>query len=883
LDTKDKIKNFLSKKINMLSKEKLREDFSKNYKRFYEVELFKELGFERKKCSCGKYFWSLGKENCGDPDEHGLQYSFFKKQPDKVTFDEMWKKFSDFFKKRGHEEISRYPVVSRWRPDLYFTIASIQDFQRIEKGVMDFEYPANPLIVPQVCLRFNDIPHVGFTGRHLTSFVMAGQHSFNWPKEGYWRDETIRLDYEFLTKELGIKKEDITFIEDVWAMSDFSEFGACLEAFSNGLEIVNAVFTEFSYLNEIKELPKKVVDVGWGFERVVWFKNGTLSLFESIFPNTLKKLNVSFDKELYETFARKASTLGEEARIDAKTLSRLLNREEKEIEEGLMPLLSSFVVLDHIRTLLFAISDGALPSNVGGGYNLRLLLRRAFALAYRYGFDIYDLIPRVAEESKLFSELKENEEEARKIFEIEEKRYNQTIQNAQKKLSEILAKKSLAKEEIKTLYQSHGISLEMIENEAKKRKIEIQLPTYEEIIQANEVEKQKEETYPVPNIETKILCYTSSRAKAKVVFSKDNMLILDKTPFYPEGGGQESDTGEVFSKDKKAKVINVKKQGSTVIHFLDKNPFKKDEEVECVVDEERRKRLRVHHTATHLISASCKRILGKHAWQEGTLKSFDKAHIDVAHFDKLSKEEVKKIEKLANEYVREGLSVEAKEMDRKEAEEKYGFVIYQGHGVPSKVLRMIIIGNEEKPVDAEACGGLHVSNTSEIGIIKIISTERPHDGIVRINFVAGEAAIDYFEKLNEKTKKISNLLNVNEEKIEEEIERIIQEKIEREKQIKKEKKEIAEEISRIIINEVKDKEKQTLELDFDKEVLREIANSIVKEKKKLCLILKNKKNEVICVCGKESKLKAIDELKKIKGFVGGGRENYAEGIIKGEE
>jgi alanyl-tRNA synthetase len=867
----------------MLSKEKLREEFSKDYKRFYEVELFKELGFERKKCSCGKYFWSLGKENCGDPDEHGLEYSFFKKHSEITSLDEMWKRFSDFFKKNGHEEINRYPVVSRWRPDLYFTIASIQDFQRIEKDIMDFEYPANPLIVPQVCLRFNDIPHVGFTGRHLSSFIMAGQHSFNWPKEGYWRDETIRLDFEFLTKELGIKKEDITFIEDVWAMNDFSEFGACLEAFSKGLEIVNAVFTEFSYLNEIKELPKKVVDVGWGFERVVWFKNGTLSLFESLFPNTLKKLNISFDKELYEIFARKASMLGNEARIDSKTLSKLLNKEEKEIEEGLMPLLSSFVVLDHIRTLLFAISDGALPSNVGGGYNLRLLLRRAFALAYKYNFDIYDLIPRVAEESKLFPELKENEEEARKIFEIEEKRYNQTIQNAQKKLSEILAKKSLTKEEIKTLYQSHGISLEMIENEAKKRKIEIQLPTYEEIIQANEVEKQKEETYPVPNIETKILCYTSSRAKAKVVFSKDNMLILDKTPFYPEGGGQESDTGEVFSKDKKAKVINVKKQGSTVIHFLDKNPFKKDEEVECVVDEERRKRLRVHHTATHLISASCKRILGKHAWQEGTLKSFDKAHIDVAHFDKLSKEEVKKIEKLANEYVREGLSVEAKEMDRKEAEEKYGFVIYQGHGVPSKVLRMIIIGNEEKPVDAEACGGLHVSNTSEIGIIKIISTERPHDGIVRINFVAGEAAIDYFEKLNEKTKKISNLLNVNEEKIEEEIERIIQEKIEREKQIKKEKKEIAEEISRIIINEVKDKEKQTLELDFDKEVLREIANSIVKEKKKLCLILKNKKNEVICVCGKESKLKAIDELKKIKGFVGGGRENYAEGIIKGEE
>jgi len=868
----------------MLSKEKLREEFSKDYKKFYEVELFKELGFERKRCSCGKYFWSLGKDNCGDPDEHGTEYSFFKKQPESITLDEMWKKFSDFFKKNGHEEISRYPVVSRWRPDLYFTIASIQDFQRIEKGIMDFEYPVNPLIVPQVCLRFNDIPHVGFTGRHLTSFIMAGQHSFNWPKEGYWRDETIRLDYEFLTKELGVKKEEVAFIEDVWAMTDFSEFGACLEAFSKGLEIVNAVFTEFSYFNgEVKELPKKVVDVGWGFERVLWFRNGTPSLFESLFPKTLKKLNVSFDKELYETFAKKASTLGEKARIDAKTLSTVLNRKENEIEDGLMPLLSSFVILDHIRTLLFAISDGALPSNVGGGYNLRLLLRRAFGLGYKYNIDIYDLIPRVAEESKLFPELKENEEEARKIFEIEEQRYNQTIKNAQKKLGEILTKKALTKEEIKTLYQSNGISLEMIENEAKKRNIQIQLPTYEDIVQQNEVEKQKEETYEVPNIETKLLCYTSSKAKGKVVFSKNNIVVLDQTPFYPESGGQESDKGEIFNKNKKAKVIDVKKQGSTVIHFLDKNPFSEGEEVECVVDEERRKRLRVHHTATHLISTSCRKILGKHAWQEGTLKSFDKAHIDIAHFDKLHEDEVKNIEKLANEFVRKGLEVKAKEMDRKEAEEKYGFSIYQGHGVPSKKLRIIIIGDENNPVDAEACGGLHVSNTSEIGVIKIISTERPHDGIVRINFVAGEAAIDYFEKLNEKSKKISNLLNVNEEKIDEEVKRILGEKIEKEKQDKKEKKEIADEVSKIILNEVKNKEKEILELNFDKEILREIANSIVKENKQICLILKNKKNEVICVCGENSKLKAIEELKKIKGFAGGGREKYAEGVIKGKE
>ena len=149
----------------------------------------------------------------------------------------------------GHEEIERYPVVSRWRQDLYFTIASIQDFQRIENGKMSFEYNANPLIVPQICMRFTDTANVGLTGRHFTSFMMAGQHAFNYPKEGYWRDKTIELNYKVLTELVGVKKKELSYIEDVWAMGDFSEFGPCLESFSNGVEIVNSVFTQFEYVD----------------------------------------------------------------------------------------------------------------------------------------------------------------------------------------------------------------------------------------------------------------------------------------------------------------------------------------------------------------------------------------------------------------------------------------------------------------------------------------------------------------------------------------------------------------------------------------------------------------------------------------------------------
>ena len=181
----------------MLSKDELRKGFSKEYEKYYGTKLFKDEGFERKKCRiCGKYFWTAdsSRELCGDSEHE--PYTFMKDRPTSIGYEEFWKKFAGFFKKEGHEEIKKYPVVSRWRQDLYFTIASIQDFQRIENGAMSFEYSANPLVVPQICLRFNDIPNTGVTGRHFTSFMMAGQHAFNYPKEGYWRDRTIKLNYD---------------------------------------------------------------------------------------------------------------------------------------------------------------------------------------------------------------------------------------------------------------------------------------------------------------------------------------------------------------------------------------------------------------------------------------------------------------------------------------------------------------------------------------------------------------------------------------------------------------------------------------------------------------------------------------------------------------
>jgi len=217
------------------SKENLKQIFSKDPDRYYRVALFEKLGFERRQCSeCGTFFWTISGDAKLCPSCTG--YSFIGNPPTKkrVGYTETWKIVEDFFVRNNHASIKRYPVVSRWRPDLYFTVASIIDFQRVEGGKVIFDFPANPLIVPQMVLRFNDVENVGVTGRHYTSFCMMGQQALS-NGDGYWKDKAIELDFELLTKEMGIPKDEITFVEDVWL--GYGAFGYSLEYYVRGLEM----------------------------------------------------------------------------------------------------------------------------------------------------------------------------------------------------------------------------------------------------------------------------------------------------------------------------------------------------------------------------------------------------------------------------------------------------------------------------------------------------------------------------------------------------------------------------------------------------------------------------------------------------------------------
>ena len=385
-----------------MGKKEILEKFSSDPERYYKVKLFEEKGFERKSCAtCHRYFWTVDESRTNCPDHSDDTYSFIGNPPTKKRFDytQAWKEVESFFVKNGHASVNRYPVVCRWRDDLYFTIASIVDFQRVMGSKVVFEFPANPLVVPQTCLRFKDLENVGVTGRHFSSFCMIGQHSI--PNDhGYWKDKCVDLDYRLVTEQFGVDKNEVVFVEDVWEGG--GSFGSSLEFFVKGLELGNAVFTEFQGdLSSYKTLDQKIIDMGAGLERFSWITMGTPTAYDCCFGpitgNLVQQAGIDANSKLlvryFTEIAKNFERFGDLADI-RKTAIKSAGISEEQIKKIITPLEGIYMIIDHVRTLIFAISDGALPSNVGGGYNLRIMLRRIISTLDRLGlkFDMNEII-----------------------------------------------------------------------------------------------------------------------------------------------------------------------------------------------------------------------------------------------------------------------------------------------------------------------------------------------------------------------------------------------------------------------------------------------------------------------------------------------------------
>lgn len=730
---------------------------SKNPDKYYPTITLKALNFVRNQCKkCKTYFWAIDKDRkiCGDSSCVG-EFKFIGNTPakKKLGYLDVWKEFVKIHEKLGYTPIDRYPVVARWRDDTEFVQAGIYDFQPyVVSG--EVEPPANPVIEPQFCLRFNDIDNVGITGSHYTGFIMLGEHAFMNPDD-FDPNKYLKDHLTWLNEGLGLDFKDIIIHEDAWAGG--GNFGPCVEFFSRGLELSNQVYIQFEQTEDgYKELQLKVLDMGQGYERVPWFTLGESTSYETTFPTVIEKLRkitkVEYDAKLMNKFLPYASLLNVDEVDDIEEVWKIVANKVgvrvDELKEKVLPQQALYSIADHSRSLLLALNDGALPSNTGGGYNLRIIFRRAqsFIDKFNWNIDLADVCEWHAEFLKpLFPELIDNLEDVRKLINVEKSKFEASRQKALE-----IVKKSvrldLSEKDLLELYDSHGVAPELIREEAMKSNKIVKVPAdfYTKVTlrheKKNVAEKVIKKNLIDPELlekikETKIEYYedwSKIKFSAKVLFSKGKYVILDKTLFYATSGGQDNDLGKLNEN----KIVDVVRQGSYIIHVLEKNNLKVDDIVEGKIDLKRRKQLAQHHTVAHIINAAAKRVLGNHINQAGAKKTIEKGHLDITHYSSLTPEETKKIEEEANKIVVQEIPVRSKFLPRTEAEQIYGMRIYQGGAVPGKLLRIV----EIPEVDVEACGGTHLKNTLEADEIKIINSKKISDSVVRIMYVAGDAA-----------------------------------------------------------------------------------------------------------------------------------------------
>ncbi len=893
-----------------ISKEQLKERFKKED---YEVALFKEKGFTRKQCPiCNHNFWTLVPEQevCGDTRCAG-GYKFLDKKGKNLDFDKAIKSLTDFFVKNGHTAIRDYPVVSRWRADMDFTIASIADFQPwVLEGVID--PPANPLVVPQMCIRtggeFSDIDNIGKTARHLTSFVMFGQHSFNSATltDGYWMDRCLELNFKYLTEELALKPEEISYVEGIW--SGGGNFGPNLEAMSYGVEVVNNVFIAYGFENgAVKKLDMQVIDVGWGLERLSWFSQGTPTIYEAIFPKAIEYLQKENgykpDRDLLLEYSKLSGLLAVEEAKNLKQeriqMAKNLGMTYDEMIDKLGKQEAIYAIADHARTLSFTIADGAIPSNVGGGYNLRVLLRRIVALKelFNLQFSIGKLFDmQIDHLSVSYPRVREHREDIHKIIDIEVKRYEDTKNSGRRIVNQLLTKqKEFDFKTLLDLYQNNGINPLMIKELAKEKNVEVDVPDdfyikMEDILvkQALKEKKIKEEEIEFKEEHTTQQAFYEDVYKtefeAKVVsVINDHYLVLDTTLFYPTGGGQIHDIGTIEADGNEFHVEDVFKKGPTIVHkTTEKFSLKAGVKIKGKIDGKRRLAIMRHHTAVHVVNNAAREVLGQHVWQAGADKTEEKARLDVTHYQSISFEELQRIEMLANKIVFENRSISKINLDRDEAEKDYGFQIYQGGVVPGKTLHIVSVTDW----DIEACGGTHLDNTGEIGIIRLTSSERIQDGVVRIEILAGEPALKYIQGQESLLFESASILSIEPKILPKTAKRFFNEWKEQKKTIEALNKQIAElqfSPSKVQSKKIKDVDvivKQTT--GNQKELIVQAAEAVKSFEKGLCILFSKQEKKVLIVCSRSPNSNLdisniIQEISSLLGGSGGGKGDIAVG------
>ena len=782
----------------------------------YDLAFFRENDFTREVCpNCGRPYWSQGAHStCGETPCQ--EYEFIGHSPMKreLELSAMRETFLGFFEDEGHTRVKRYPVVARWRNDVFYTQASIYPFQPwVIEGLA--EPPANPLAISQPCVRFNDMDNVGKTGQHFSLFEMMAHHAFNAPKRIYFKERTTELCHRFLSTELGIEAPSLRYVESWWAGGGYS--GPSLEVTTNGAEVATLVFMQLRGEGKDAEpLDGPVVDTGYGLERLTWVSKGSPSAYEAVFGEVLETLKeaagLQTDERVLGEYSKVAGGMNIETHGDVRRLrsdvAERLGLGVEELTAYTRPLEYVYALSDHTRALAFVLGDGVVPSNMKEGYFARLLVRRALRALERLEIDntLSELLSlQIDHFAKDFPELREWEEEILKLAEVESAKYAETLKRGRRIVGEREAKlakgQGLTTEDLVELYDSHGLVPEVVQ-EFATRAVEVPDDFFTQVADRH---LEVEEAGPVakvspPDFPATRLRYLEDPKRfvfeASFLGTHDGGIILDETFFYPEGGGQEPDHGRIGD----LAVNDVQLVGDVVVHRVSgKVRWKAGDRVEGHVDEARRMRLLRHHTAIHLVNGAARHVLGRHVWQTGAHKAEDHATLDITHYQGLREEEVRAIETLANRIVLENRPVHQHFVPREEAEAHHGFVLYQGGSIPGRDIRVVDV----EDFDVEGCGGTHALHTGEVGLIKVLRSRRIQDGVVRLEIVAGDAALDRFREGERTLRKTSEILRTKPDELPQAAERLVARERELSQQAERtERQLLAQEVDRLLAESV---------------------------------------------------------------------------------
>ena len=716
--------------------------------------------------------------------------------------DAMREEFIGFFEEREHTRVEPYPVLARWRDDIHLTIASIADFQpHVTSGAV--EPPANPLAISQPCIRLNDIDAVGRSGRHLTTFEMMAHHVFNRPDEGkmyYWMEECVKYCHDMLCVTFGIDPTEITYVENPW--SGGGNAGPAVEVIVGGLELATLVFMNLEEDEdgdvEIKgvnysEMPLQIIDTGYGLERFCWAAAGTPTIYEAIYPESVAwlKEQAGFSADMFDmTQGELDSLLGEMSRlfgimnIEAGSdgdrmrdvfLSRLKERGhaiDSEMFTAITePLSKIYAIPDHMHALANMLGDGLVPSNAKAGYLARMIARRVLRMRDDLGLDVSlsDLALHHLDVNYSTKRMKQTQEGLVTILKGEEERYDEMLRKGMQVVKTAI--KDISKEATElpdeilfTINDSHGIAPDLVMNIATDlgwKKLVLRTGFNAEMAErhaamakaAAKAVSAKPLVDSLPELPATVALYyedvSSQNFEASVLaclpLVGDDLpegathgIVLDRTCFYPEGGGQEGDYGNLTGDSASHSILDTRKVGELVIH-LSSGPFEVGDMVHGELDWERRKQLMDHHTAVHIVGGAARRLLGPHIYQAGANKSVESARLDITHHRRLTRSDLDQIEALANEVVQNVSRTEKLTLDRKDADRKFGFDLYQGGAPKGSDIRILRIADH----DIQACGGTHHDEPGRIGQIRVVRSNAVQDGVERLHIVAGQAAMEH--------------------------------------------------------------------------------------------------------------------------------------------